>query len=412
MSEVSSDALSLGLERSVTRNARLLTSTQALAIIPSQINSLIASLVVLKLTGSAALAGLVIGVTFAGRIVVPYFSGWLMDKKGRRLVLVIGAALLGLSYFALALVQISPNLVAFLILFLVYGIGYAMVTQIRVAITDMYDVQKAGSAVAYLYTASVIGSIATIPIVFLADSLANAWGLNEYVMLWLAGAISMIPAIAVVSLVNPDPRVIAKAMNPASREMVRSRRRVELSQLVGPFTASSISWGVMVAMMALLSLDMNSYGFALFLIQATITIHVIGMYLPSYILGRFIDAHGTKLLMILGSLITGIGGLLTVSAANYYTITLGMFLVGVGWCAATLSSTAAIVALTDLSVRGRLFGLNDVANNVASVILPLVGGTIIGAYGFLSLGTFALAVSVPAAVVSLLRTSGQKLPGM
>src|SRR5437870_10902682 len=76
------------LPKAITKNTRFLSTAQALSTVPTQINSLIGSLVVLRLTGSPALAGLVISVTFVGRIVVPYFSGWAMDRKGRRVVLI------------------------------------------------------------------------------------------------------------------------------------------------------------------------------------------------------------------------------------------------------------------------------------------------------------------------------------
>ncbi|MDV3292874.1 MAG: MFS transporter [Nitrososphaerales archaeon] len=397
------------LRRSIARNARLLTAAQALSIIPSQVSSLIGSLVVLKLTGNPALAGLVIAVTFAGRVGVPFFSGWLMDKKGRRLVLMVGAVIISSSYLALALNQTSPQVAPFFILFLIYGVGNAIVSQIRIAMTDMYDVSKAGGAIAYLYTASIIGSIATIPIVVLVELSAPAAGLDSFTLLWLAGAVSMIPAMLAIALVKPDPSRIAKIMSRGLGETKGPAGNLELSRLTAPFSASSISWGIMVAMMSLLSLDMNGEGFPLFLIQATITIHVVGMYLPSYPLGRITDSRGPKALMVIGPLITGFGGFLTPLTPNYYLITFGMFLVGVGWCASTISSTASIVAATDPSVRGRVFGLNDVANNVASMALPLAGGAVIGAYGFLGLGVFAFVLSIPASLVSFVRTPRPRL---
>ena len=113
--------------------------------------------------------------------------------------------------------------------------------------------------------------------------------------------------------------------------------------------------------------------------------------------------------MVAGPLVTGVGGLLTPLTANYYVITIGMFLVGVGWCGSTISSTSSIVSVIDASARGRVLGANDVTNNIASMILPFAGGAVIGAYGFLGLGVFALALSLPASLVSF-AMSPRKLP--
>lgn len=397
------------LPKAITKNTRFLSTAQALSTVPTQINSLIGSLVVLRLTGSPALAGLVISVTFVGRIVVPYFSGWAMDRKGRRVVLILGGVIISVSYLGLALTEISSRVATLFTFFLLYGVGNAIFSQVRIAMTDMYDASRAGKAIAYLYTSSIFGSLATIPLVALIGLLSQPAGLDPYALLWLSGSLSMLPALLAILLVRPDTSVIARVIGRSGRNETGLSVRVELSRLTAPFAASSVSWGIMVAMMSLLSLDMAGDGFPLFLISTTITIHVAGMYLPSFPFGRITDRYGPKMLMVAGPLVTGVGGLLTPLTANYYVITIGMFLVGVGWCGSTISSTSSIVSVIDASARGRVLGANDVTNNIASMILPFAGGAVIGAYGFLGLGVFALALSLPASLVSF-AMSPRKLP--
>ena len=260
------------LPKAITKNTRFLSTAQALSTVPTQINSLIGSLVVLRLTGSPALAGLVISVTFVGRIVVPYFSGWAMDRKGRRVVLILGGVIISVSYLGLALTEISSQVATLFIFFLLYGVGNAIFSQVRIAMTDMYDASRAGKAIAYLYTSSIFGSLATIPLVALIGLLSQPAGLDPYALLWLSGSLSMLPALLAILLVRPDTSVIARVIGRSGRNETGLSVRVELSRLTAPFAASSVSWGIMVAMMSLLSLDMAGDGFPLFLISTTITI--------------------------------------------------------------------------------------------------------------------------------------------
>gem|GEM_PF-3625979 len=85
------------LSRIVRRNTLLLWAGQALTIISFQINVLIAALAVFQLSGHSALSGLVLGIIWSGRILVSYLSGSLIDKMGRRPILILGGIMAAIS---------------------------------------------------------------------------------------------------------------------------------------------------------------------------------------------------------------------------------------------------------------------------------------------------------------------------
>jgi MFS family permease len=153
-----------------------------------QITSLIGSLAVFELSGNAALSGLVFSITWIGRILTSYASGWLMDRAGRKPVLILGGSLSAISMIAASLLFITRDVNGLLLSFLLYGIGNAILGQNRVAMTDMYEDSRMGTAIGFLYTSSILGSLASIPIVFLVDPLSSFLRTSLYSLLWLVGA--------------------------------------------------------------------------------------------------------------------------------------------------------------------------------------------------------------------------------
>jgi MFS family permease len=205
-----------------------------------------------------------------------------------------------------------------------------------------------------------------------------------------------------ISLKGRRPRE-GNVSGPQSYTFVRS------TPVVTAFIVSALCWGIMIAMMSLLSLDMKQDKFPITLITTTITAHVIGMYALSLPLGKMVDRFGPKWFMVLGSTLTGLGGLLSPLTMNYYAITLGMFLVGLGWSAASVSTTSLIANATEATLRGRVLGLNDMVTGVTSATAPFAGGIVIAAEGFFGFGIYGFALSIPAILLAIAMKADSKL---
>ena len=118
-----------------------------------------------------------------------------------------------------------------------------------------------------------------------------------------------------------------------------------------------------------------------------------------------VDRIGAKKIMIIGSIVTGLGGLISPLTMDYSIATFGIFLVGLGWSATAVATTALISSLTAPSLRGRTLGLNDMLVGFASVTAPFAGGVVIGSYGFLAFGLYGFLLSIPAIIVAALMTT-------
>jgi MFS family permease len=89
-----------------------------------------------------------------------------------------------------------------------------------------------------------------------------------------------------------------------------------------------------------------------------------------------------------GTLVEALGGVITAFSTDHAMITLGAFVVGLGWCAANVSSTAIVVDSAPAPVRGRAIGVLDSLAAVA---------------GLGSTGVLAMLLMVPPAVLLLVQ---------
>ena len=176
------------------------------------------------------------------------------------------------------------------------------------------------------------------------------------------------------------------------------------------FLSSSLSQGDMTMMMSLVSLVLQGHGASLTLISVAVTAHIIGMFALSIPLGKLADTIGRKWVVMMGGLILGLGAFLTPTTGHYGVIATSIVLVGVGWSAINVASTAMISDLSAADMRGRIMGLNDMTIGLAALALPIMGGVVIGSMGFQAFAVFGLLAAVPVVVAALLL--GETRPGV
>ena len=98
-------------------------------------------------------------------------------------------------------------------------------------------------------------------------------------------------------------------------------------------------------------------------------------------LGSLTDGSGRRAVMFPGGFVATVGALLVVFTTDYATITLGTFLVGLGWSAVNVATTVVIADRTRPTERGRAIGLNDTLSAIANTVIPLIVGPLVAAAG-------------------------------
>jgi MFS family permease len=167
----------------------------------------------------------------------------------------------------------------------------------------------------------------------------------------------------------------------------------------------------MTLMMAMTSLALDHHGHGLPMISLSVAIHVVGMFGLSIPLGRLTDQIGQRNVMLLGSVISAVGSCFVSLTSEYHLITIGTFLVGLGWSCINVASSALIADVVAPGDRGRAIGLSDTFSVAGSVLLPLAGGPLVEYAGLPSLALVGIALmTIPIVMLLRLRNHGTRSP--
>src|SRR5690606_29784190 len=138
-----------------------------------------------------------------------------------------------------------------------------------------------------------------------------------------------------------------------------------------------------------------------------ISIHVVGMYALSPLVGWAVDAWGAPRVLGAGAVVLLVALLLSGRSPQGASgqITLGLLLLGVGWSLATVAASTLITEQTPLAERTEVQGTGDLAMGLVAAAAGALAGVIVGAWGYGWLNVFGavLALGVGAAAVRAAR---------
>jgi MFS family permease len=149
----------------------------------------------------------------------------------------------------------------------------------------------------------------------------------------------------------------------------------------------------MSIVMVLTSLVLAHHGHSLAAIAFSHIFHSLGMFAFTIPLGKLADRLGRDKVMFPGVAITLLGAGMVTFTPGFVTITLGTFLVGLGWAAANVAATALIADHAHTQQRGRAIGVADSLAGAVSVLTALVIGPLIEWMGLPAAGLAAVLVA-------------------
>lgn len=373
-----------------------------------------AGLIMLKMTGSLAMVGFTTGILGMTRLFISYPAGKIADSWGRIPALLLGLALLSVGAVIIFYSVGAASLWLFLLGLVIHGLGQGAVHQMRIAVADMFPIARKAEGVSYVMTGSMVGALGGPALIAYASSYAQTSGLDPYATPWL-----FTPAMATVSallvlMARPDPRSIAQHLEkyypddpwnnlgaPQENEY-RILGFFRYYPIIVALLVTALTWGNMSMMMSMVSIVLQHHGFDLAPISVSVMIHVLGMYAFSIPFGRMADRWGRRRMLVSGAVTSGVGALVTTLFEDYWVITVGIFLVGLGWSAAIVTSTAVVADVSPALSRGRILGIIELSAGALSLAFPVTGGLITSEMGFTALGIIGLTASIPTAVAAAL----------
>ncbi len=363
--------------------------------------------------GGESVAGL--GGTFqvlgSALIAVPMAA--VMARRGRRPGLLLGYVLAGTGAAGLVLAGAVRSFALLLLASALLGGGTTANSQARYAAADLATERHRGRDLSLVVWATTVGSVLGPNLVGPAEPVARALGLPELTGPFLFSLVGFLLAgLLLMVLLRPDPLVVARSLavetgDPEARHgsVLTGLRLVAArpAALLGVVTMTA-GHTVMVAVMVMTPLHMHHGGAALEVIGLVISLHIVGMYAFSPLVGLAVDRVGARRIAIAGAGVQLVAGLLAAAApeGESAVITAALFLLGLGWSGTLVSGSALLVQALAPAERAGAQGAADLCMGLAAAAGAALAGVVVGGPGYGVLGVLAAALALVVPLTALL----------
>jgi MFS family permease len=405
-----------GPDRVQRRTVRVLSGAQVLSGVGVGAGVAAGSLLVAEITGSEGLAGLAQTSGVVGAAVAAGPLAWLSARSGRRVGLVTGlwiAALGATVVVGAAIVELLP-----LVLLGTFAVGIASAVglQARYAAGDLAAPQHLARDLALVVWATTIGAVLGPNLMEPASRLADALGLPPLSGPYLLTAAAIAQAALLVSAgLRPDPLLEsrARAADDAESSPAHGGLRAELARGIAvirqapgaSLAVASIAVGhvVMVMVMVMTPVHMQHVDVTLRVVGLVISVHILGMFAFSPVVGWLADRWGSRTVIALGVAMLAAACVISGTAPGDAVVQfgIGLFLLGLGWSATLVGGSALLTTSVPTESRPAAQGVGDTLMNVAAAVGGALAGLIVawGSYGWLTLAAGLCLVPLAAALV-------------
>ena len=364
------------------------------------------SLLVASITESETLAGLAQTSSVLGAAALALPLARLTARGGRRLALSAGfvAGVVG-SLFAIY--GGSQKNIFFMLLgtFLV-GAASAAGYQARFAAVDLATNETRAKQLSFVVWGSTVGAVTGPNLMEPAGNLAESIGLPRLTGPYVVSAATLTLAIFVIQLfLRPDPFLTAvkqsglvtkpKGATKAALRHIRSNDRAMFAIL-----SIAIGHVAMVTIMVMTPVHMAHVDVTLTIIGLVISVHVLGMYAFSPIVGALSDRLGRVrviqigvITLLLSSIISGIA-----RADDAITLGIGLFFLGLGWSCTLIAGSAFLTESVSSEMKTSSQGASDLVMNLSGAGGGALAGVIIGT---LSYGWLCVFAAIPVSILGL-----------
>ncbi|WP_067881078.1 MFS transporter [Agromyces aureus] len=444
----------------------VLIANQLLAGIGVATGMALAAILVADLTGVVAMGGLAQSASVLGAAIVAIPLARLAVRSGRHVALAVGYGLAALGA-VLVIVAASSGWAPLVFLGLAaFGAGAAAGLQARFAATEVAAPGFEARSMSLVLWATTIGSVAGPLLSETGDRVGAGLGLPPLVGPFVFSAVAFATSTLLVATLLRMPRAgvletdaipdaaggpladpvaaLEGAAVPESEpgpapesEPARTPAPVpeaEPESTVGPKPVGSFaalreasrrprslfailaivcSHTVMVGVMVMTPIHMTQHGLSLNLVGLVLSIHILGMYGASPLMGWLVDRIGSVRVVLLGAAILVVAVVIGILAPgdDVLFVPLALGLLGLGWSAGMIGGSTLLTTSVEARSRVPLQGATDAAMNVAAAASAALSGLVLGAFGFAGVNMVALLVLVPLAVVGLrMATSRRAAP--
>ncbi|HET8969769.1 MAG TPA: MFS transporter, partial [Candidatus Nanopelagicales bacterium] len=331
------------------------------------------------------------------------------ERLGRRVGLSTGLVIAALGAVAVVVGAALPAMPLMFAGFLLTGAATAAGLQARYAATDLAAPAHRARDLSTVLWATTVGAVIGPNLADPADWVATRLGLPDLTGGYLVALVTFaLGAVVVVLLLRPDPLLTARARHAAagnaavphpalrhSLQVIASCRGAGLA-----LAAIAVGQTAMVAVMVMTPIHMLHVDVSLRIIGLVISVHILGMYALSPLVGLASDRLGRRTVLVAGAVLLLASCLVAGVAAADDAIQLGigLFLLGLGWSCSLIAGSTLLTESVPEAERPGVQGASDLVMNSCGAIGGALAGLIIAVASY---GWLTAIVAVPVAVLLL-----------
>lgn len=379
----------------------LLIINQLLAGVGVASGIAIGGLLAERLTGTMAMAGLAqtASVLGAGLVAIPLAR--MATRFGRHWALAAGY---GLAFLGTLLIffAAATGVIAILMLGLAaFGAASAAGLQARFAATEVAAKGFQARSMSIVLWATTIGSVTGPNLSQVGSDLGTSLGIEPLVgpFLFSGTAFALAALLAAVFLRTPPAGQLAGESAPVAPLPLRAALRIAFAQPTAVFAIVAIvcSHTIMVGVMVMTPVHMHQHGLSLGLVGLVISVHLLGMYGASPVMGWLSDRVGPARVIFGGAVTLGVAAVIGMLLApdDMIGLPIVLGLVGLGWSAGMIGGSALLTRTVEQRIRVPLQGATDAAMNGAAALSAAASGLLLVWGGFAAVNIMALLVLIP-----------------
>jgi len=379
---------------SMHRQVLLLAGAQALFQIASVMVMTIGGLAGAQIAPSPRWATLPIATMFLGTACAMFPASMWMARVGRRAGFLAGT-LLGAAGGIVAAAGIAIGSLALLSFgtFLV-GAYQAFAQFYRFAASEIADAAFRPRAISWVMAGGVVAAILGPWLARIGGPLLKPEYLGSFVLL-------VVVALLATGLLT-GLRMPREHAGHADAAKARPWRTVvgQPAYLVALFGAAT-GYGIMILAMTATPIAMLHHEHDLGAAAMVIQLHVLGMFLPSFVTGSLIARFGVLRIMFTGAVILAGHIVMTLTGTGFGSFAAALVLLGVGWNFLYIGGTTLLTGTYTPAERARAQAINDLTIFAVGVTSSFAAGGLLESLGWVRMNLVLLPWLVAAAVAIL-----------
>lgn len=380
------------------RNVWILAAAQACAACGTIVLVTFGGIVGTRLAPYPAIATLPLSLSVLGMAFTSMPAALLMQRIGRKPAFV-GSAVMAMLAALLCAVSVAQGaFVGLCVAGLLLGANMAFVQQYRFAAAEFVGEADAGRAVSTVMLGTLAAAILG-PELGHRARLLGGW--PEFTGSFVALAVVCALAALVLLAIDPPPARVVAVTHTPRRLSVVARQPVFATAMLAGVT----SYAVMSFIMTATPISMHVVdGLTVDATKSVISLHLLGMYVPSLASGWLIRVLGIRQMMLAGlGLMGGCVAIGVVVGQHFVHYASALLLLGVGWNFLFVSGTTLLTTSYTASERYRAQGFNDFVVFGTQALASLLAGPAITRLGWptVNAATLPVLALMAAAVIRL-----------